>query len=177
MVDAAKNPATIWLRRGLAVVLAAAGLVLALIALGLALLNIAPVREALLDTALKAARSGTVTIEIGGLDGVWPGALRISDLRIGDEEGVWLRLASAELDWRPLALWHGELHITRLDLAGLDLMRLPDAVKPATKNSCCRNCRRCPSRSGSKVSTPAKCSSARRWRARRSTLPRRAMRC
>ncbi|MDO8839058.1 MAG: translocation/assembly module TamB domain-containing protein [Parvibaculum sp.] len=134
MADAAKNPATIWLRRGLAVVLAAGGLVLALIALGLALLNIAPVREALLGAALKAARSGTTTIEIGGLDGVWPGALRLSDLSIGDEEGVWLRLASAELDWRPLALWHGELHITRLDLAGLDLMRLPDAVEAQAGN-------------------------------------------
>ena len=114
------------LRRVFAALLLAAGLVLAGVAAVVGLINIAPVREAVLEAALAAARTGDTEIEIGGIDGVWPGTLRLSDLSIGDAEGVWLTLASAEVDWRPLALWRGELHVTRLDIEGLRLLRVPE---------------------------------------------------
>ncbi|MCF8469993.1 MAG: hypothetical protein K9G30_04360, partial [Parvibaculum sp.] len=101
------------------------GLTLAVIALAIGVLNIPAARKGLLDTVLTMVNDGQVTVEVGRLGGEWPGRLRLRDLAIGDADGVWLRLAKADLDWRPLALWHGELHVTRLDLAGLDVARLP----------------------------------------------------
>ncbi|MCW5725846.1 translocation/assembly module TamB [Parvibaculum sp.] len=114
------------LRRVFAALLLAAGLVLAGVAAVVGLINIAPVREAVLEAALAAARTGDTEIEIGGIDGVWPGTLRLSDLSIGDAAGTWATLASAEIDWRPLALWRGTLHVTRLDIEGLRLLRVPE---------------------------------------------------
>ncbi|PKQ01665.1 MAG: hypothetical protein CVT73_22250, partial [Alphaproteobacteria bacterium HGW-Alphaproteobacteria-12] len=105
------------------------GLTLAGIALVIGVLNIPAARKGLLDTVLTMVNDGQFTVEIGRLGGEWPGRLRLHDLAIGDGDGVWLRLTKAELDWRPLALWRGELHVTRLDLAGLDVERLPGADK------------------------------------------------
>ena len=129
MAAATQNSGWMPVRRALAVLLFALGLGLAAIALGLGLVNIAPLRERLLDAALAAARDGETRIEIGRLGGVWPGRLRLGDIRVSDAEGVWATLESLELDWRPLALWRGEVHVTRLELAGLDVARGPLAAE------------------------------------------------
>lgn len=122
----------VWLRRLFAAVLFAAGLGLAAVALTVGLLNIEPVRRALFEAALEATQADDLTVEIGALEGVWPGALRLRDLTLGDAEGTWARLTAAELDWRPLALWHGEVHITRLSIDGLDVARLPAGEETQT---------------------------------------------
>ncbi|MEQ8268402.1 MAG: translocation/assembly module TamB [Parvibaculum sp.] len=118
-----------WLGRGgrrlLALVFALLGTGLALVVAVVALLNVAPARQWLMETALAAANTGETFVEIGEIGGTWPGELRLGGLRIGDSEGVWLTLESAALDWRPLALWRGELHVTRLEIAGLDVARAP----------------------------------------------------
>lgn len=121
----------VWLRRMLAAALLLAGFLLAAVALTVGLLNIAPLRRALFEAALEATRTDDMIVEIGALDGVWPGELRLRDLTLSDAEGVWLTLASAELDWRPLALWRGEVHITRVAVNGLDVTRLPGGGEEA----------------------------------------------
>lgn len=107
------------------------GLTLAVIALTIGMLNIPAARKGLLDAVLTMVNDGQLTVEIGRLGGEWPGRLRLRDLAIGDADGVWLRVTKADLDWRPLALWRGELHVTRLDLTGLNVERLPGTDKTA----------------------------------------------
>lgn len=111
--------------RAMALVFALAGLALGLVALGAGLLNIAPIRHALLQFALDAVNSGETKIEIGDIGGTWPARLRLEGLTVADAQGTWLRLDEAELDWRPLALWQGQFHATRLDVTGLDVAWLP----------------------------------------------------
>ncbi|MBO6633253.1 translocation/assembly module TamB domain-containing protein [Parvibaculum sp.] len=115
----------------MAFVFVAAGLALALIALGTAALNIAPVRQGLLHYALGLIETGETEVEIGDIDGDWPRRLIIEDLRVSDAEGTWLTLAHAELDWLPLALWGGEVHVTRLDATGLSVTRAPGGTETA----------------------------------------------
>jgi|GEM_PF-1296182 translocation and assembly module TamB len=114
----------------LALVFVVAGLALALIALGMAALNIAPVRQGLLNHALGAVETGETTVEIGDIGGRWPRTLVIEELRVSDAEGPWLTLERAELDWLPLALWGGEVHATRLETEGLTLARVPGGAEP-----------------------------------------------
>lgn len=116
----------------MALVFALAGLALALVALGAGLLNIAPLRHALLEFALDAVNSGETKVEIGDIGGTWPARLRLEGLTIADAQGTWLRLDEAELDWRPLALWQGQFHATRLDVRGLDVARLPEGGEEST---------------------------------------------
>ncbi|GMV63158.1 MAG: hypothetical protein AMXMBFR74_23260 [Parvibaculum sp.] len=116
----------------MALVFMLAGFALALVALGAGLLNIAPLRHALLQIALDAVNSGETKVEIGDIGGAWPARLRLEGLTIADAQGTWLRLDEAELDWRPLALWQGQFHATRLDVTGLDVARLPEGGEEST---------------------------------------------
>lgn len=104
---------------------ALAGLALAAIVLAIAVLNIPAARHGLLQYALAAINTGETRIGIGDIGGTWPGRLRLRDLEIADADGTWLTLASADLDWRPLALWRGEVHVTRFDVAGLEVAGVP----------------------------------------------------
>ncbi|ABS62006.1 protein of unknown function DUF490 [Parvibaculum lavamentivorans DS-1] len=129
------NGAAAWVpalgRIALGAVFAFFGLVLLLIVTVIAVLNISPARQALLDYALEAINTGETLIEIGDIGGTWPGRLRLSDFSISDAEGTWLRLERAELEWRPLALWSGELHVTALDVTGLEVERAPGGEESA----------------------------------------------
>lgn len=116
----------------MAFVFALAGLALGLVALGAGLLNIAPLRHALLQFALDAVNSGGTKVEIGDIGGAWPARLRLEGLTIADAQGTWLRLDEAELDWRPFALWQGQFHATRLDVTRLDVERLPEGGEEST---------------------------------------------
>ncbi|MDZ4382721.1 MAG: translocation/assembly module TamB domain-containing protein [Parvibaculum sp.] len=116
----------------MALAFALAGLALGLVALTAGLLNIAPLRQALLEIALDAVNSGETKIEIGDIGGTWPARLRLKGLTIADAQGTWLRLEEADLDWRPLALWQGQVHATRLDVRGLDIARLPEGGEEST---------------------------------------------
>ncbi len=109
----------------MALAFALIGIALGLIALGIGLLNIAPLRQALLAHVLETVNEGETKVEIGDIGGSWPAELRLEGLAIADAEGTWLTLKEARLDWRPLALWRGEVHVTRLDVTGLDMPRLP----------------------------------------------------
>ncbi|MDO9128061.1 MAG: translocation/assembly module TamB domain-containing protein, partial [Parvibaculum sp.] len=104
---------------------ALAGLALAAIVLAVAVLNIPAARHGLLHYALATVNTGETQIRIGDIGGKWPGQLRLRDLEIADADGTWLTLANADLDWRPLALWRGEVHVTLFEVAGLEVVRVP----------------------------------------------------
>src|SRR3546814_9106006 len=107
----ATAPGLIRLIGGLA--LGFAGLVLSLLVLVLALLQIAPLRQSVLAFALAEINTGETHVSIGDIEGEWPRRLTLSGLEIADGQGVWLSLREARLEWSPLALLKGELHIIR----------------------------------------------------------------
>lgn len=107
-----------------------AGFALALIVLVLTLLQIAPLRQSALAFALAEINTGETHVSIADIEGEWPRRLTLSDLEIADGQGVWLSLREAKLEWSPLALIKGELHILRFDAAGLDVYRTPESGAP-----------------------------------------------
>lgn len=110
----------------LALLFLGAGIVLSLTVLVIAAVNVAPLRHALLEFGLRNIESDEMQIAIGDISGDWPRRLVIEDLRLGDAQGEWLTLARLELDWRPLALWGGEVHVERLASEGLTVLRVPE---------------------------------------------------
>ena len=98
-----------------------------LLALGV-LLNTGPGRH-LTEQAVRGATGGDVNIS--GLSGRFPDALRAATVQVRDAQGVWLSVRDAELDWSPWQLWSGEARITRLTAAGVDVLRLPASNTPA----------------------------------------------
>lgn len=118
----------------LALLFLGAGIALSLTVLVIAALNIAPLRHALLDFGLRNIESEETQIAIGDISGDWPRRLVIEDLRLGDAQGEWLTLARLELDWRPLALWRGEMHVERLASESLTMLRVPEGGAEAAES-------------------------------------------
>ena len=112
-------------RQAGAVLLGLAGLVLLLVALAVALLNIRPVRQSLLDYGLAAAHSAGVMLSVDDVSGEWPSTLVLENVSMRDDKGAWLTLSRASVEWRPLALWSGEVHLVSLRATGLDVARAP----------------------------------------------------
>ncbi len=119
------------LRRAGAVMLGLAGLVLLLVALAIALLNIRPVRQALLDVGLAQANNAGLALSVEDISGNWPSTLILENVSLRDDKGTWLTLPHASIEWRPLALWSGEVHIVALTVTGLDVDRAPESGAPA----------------------------------------------
>ncbi|MGB3810212.1 MAG: translocation/assembly module TamB domain-containing protein [Parvibaculum sp.] len=112
--------------------LGVAGVVIALVALTLLALQVGPLRHAALEFALAQINKGETKVAIGDMSGEWPRRLRLDNLTVSDAQGQWLSLKEAELEWSPLALLRGELHVLRLDAQGLDIPRAPQSSVPAS---------------------------------------------
>ena len=87
------------------------------------------------DTLSGAGR--VVTIE--GFAGALSTQARLTQLTIADAQGVWLTLKDVHLDWSQSALLTGEINITNLSAAEIDIDRLPqgqpDTGLPVAANS------------------------------------------
>jgi translocation and assembly module TamB len=78
--------------------------------------------ERLLEDSLSGAgRDVTIT----GFRGALSGQATLDSLTISDEQGVWLSLTDATLDWRRAALFRGALDVTELSAREIVLARLP----------------------------------------------------
>lgn len=75
--------------------------------------------------ALTTPGEQEATIE--GLEGSIPAAMRLTELRLADKDGIWLRVEAASLDWSPLALLTRRLEIERLAAARIEIARLPQS--------------------------------------------------
>ncbi|GAA3867454.1 translocation/assembly module TamB domain-containing protein [Celeribacter arenosi] len=64
-------------------------------------------------------------IRIEGFRGVLSNEATLDLLTIADEDGVWLTLENAVLDWNRRALLTGRLDVTRLSAQSIELTRLP----------------------------------------------------
>ena len=72
-----------------------------------------------------AAKLSGGTVQLQGLGGSFPGALRLAHAEIRDKDGAWLTIDDVALDWSPLALLGGEAKIDRLTAAHVAVARAP----------------------------------------------------
>jgi translocation and assembly module TamB len=80
-----------------------------------------------------AAKFSGGTIELQGLAGSFPSALRLAHAEIRDKDGTWLTLDDVALDWSPLALFGGEAKIDRLTAAHIAAARMPVSEASSSK--------------------------------------------
>jgi translocation and assembly module TamB len=66
-------------------------------------------------------------VQLTGLAGSFPNHLTLAQLQLRDAGGVWLTATGIELDWTPLAYLDGRLQIDRLQVATVDMERLPQS--------------------------------------------------
>ncbi|HEY0748547.1 MAG TPA: translocation/assembly module TamB domain-containing protein [Steroidobacteraceae bacterium] len=71
------------------------------------------------------ARLTAGDVQLTGLAGSFPSHLYLDQLQLKDQAGVWLTAKRIELDWTPLAYLQGRLQIDRLQVASVDMQRLP----------------------------------------------------
>ena len=69
------------------------------------------------------------TVTIGRVSSSWSLDVTIHDLAIADDDGVWLNVDQAKLDWAAGALFRREFRISGLDVNHMVLERLP-ATQP-----------------------------------------------
>jgi translocation and assembly module TamB len=103
--------------------------------LGVPLLLVALVVGALNTSAGQNFAAGEVAslsgglVNVHGLSGRFPDALRVGRIDVKDRAGIWLSLNGVRLDWSPLALIGGTASIQRLHADSIALPRLP---RPST---------------------------------------------
>jgi len=66
-------------------------------------------------------------VNITGFRGALSSRATMETLTIADDQGVWLTLTDAELDWNRAALFGGRLEINQISAARIDLPRVPDS--------------------------------------------------
>ena len=68
------------------------------------------------------------TIKVTGLEGTFSSRATIEKLTVADDDGIWLTLEKAELDWNRLALLRGNLSVNRLGAERIEITRAPNPV-------------------------------------------------
>jgi translocation and assembly module TamB len=66
-------------------------------------------------------------VQLSGLAGSFPSHLILEELQLRDAAGVWLTAKKIELDWTPWSYLEGRLQIDRLQVASIDMERLPQS--------------------------------------------------
>lgn len=111
-----------WLRLTGVTVGAVLGAVIVLVILALVGAN-TPLGHRLLAAAAAKFSDGEITL--GDIGGRFPDKLAVGTITLRDNDGIWATADGARLDWSPLALLRGDLHVMRLEAARIALQRLP----------------------------------------------------
>lgn len=80
------------------------------------------------------ARLTAGNVLLTGLAGSFPSHLYLEQLQLKDNTGVWLTAKRIQLDWTPLAYLEDRLQIDRLQIASVNMERLPQGGS-STKNA------------------------------------------
>lgn len=80
------------------------------------------------------ARLTSGNLQLSGLAGSLPNHLTLEELKLSDAAGVWLTAKKIELDWTPWAYLEGRLQIDRLQVASVDMQRLPQTSSTTTSH-------------------------------------------
>lgn len=87
--------------------------------------------ESMLERSL-ATEGGRA--EVSGLSGLLPFAVRLEQLRLADDEGVWLEVDRARLDLAPGSLLAGRIDIREIGAERVALHRVPGTAEAATSS-------------------------------------------
>ena len=118
-----------WSRRLLNEFLALLLALLLLLGVGLVLLDSAPGHRWLVNRIAGIETASGLKIEIGRIDGSVFGNSRLKNVRVSDQKGVFLTAPDILLDWAPGAWLGNRLHVDRVEVDRMTLLRLP-ALKP-----------------------------------------------
>jgi translocation and assembly module TamB len=80
------------------------------------------------------ARLTSGNVQLSGLAGSFPSHLTLEELKLSDSAGVWLTARKIELDWTPWSYLEGRLQIDRLQVASIDMERLPQSSSTTTSH-------------------------------------------
>lgn len=72
---------------------------------------------------------------LSGLAGSFPSHLTLEELQLKDAAGVWLTAKKIELDWTPWGYLERRLQIDRLQVASIDMERLPQSSSTTTSHN------------------------------------------
>lgn len=64
-------------------------------------------------------------ITFGAIEGSLLSKGKIGKIGLADRDGEWLTVRDVSFDWRPAKLLLGRLHVRRIDVAGVDVLRTP----------------------------------------------------
>ncbi len=93
-------------------------------------------RGAFLSFVEDKISSPTMQIRINGLEGALSSDVRIAEITVADQEGIYARIKGAHLVWSRLALLRGRLDIDLLEAEAIEIERGPaadGAVDPAAR--------------------------------------------
>ncbi|MEO1203965.1 MAG: hypothetical protein AAFX10_14765, partial [Pseudomonadota bacterium] len=76
----------------------------------------------LISSLASSEESG---VEIGRIEGFVPFDMTVGDVALSDRDGQWLTIDRAALDWAPLALIGGRLHVVSLEAGTVAMLRQP----------------------------------------------------
>jgi translocation and assembly module TamB len=79
-------------------------------------------------------RSGGM-LHVAGLGGHFPADIKLANVSVADQDGVWLTGSNLELRWVPKALFARRLHVVALTADTLEVARAPVAGSPAAKKN------------------------------------------
>ncbi|MEO3414122.1 translocation/assembly module TamB domain-containing protein [Roseovarius sp. CAU 1744] len=71
-------------------------------------------------------------VRIDGFRGVLSSRVSMDRLTVADDDGIWLTLEDAVLDWNRLAVLRGQIEIEQISAARIDVARLPKSDAPAS---------------------------------------------
>jgi len=119
-----------WIRAG-RIVLVVTGCIVALVLI-LALLVNTGVGQRTIASLVEPLSGGRVAVE--GLSGNIPSSLRIQRVELRDDDGPWLVIDNAALDWSPFALLRNRVDVSRFQAERVAVMRLPKEDEESESN-------------------------------------------
>src|ERR1044071_8581686 len=121
-----------WGRRLLNELFALFVALLFIVAVLLVLLDSAPGHRFIVDQIGKLETASGLRIRIGRIDGSIFGKSQLRNVRIADQNGVFLTSPNIKLDWAPGAWLANKLHVDSVTAERVTLIRLPK-LKPSAK--------------------------------------------
>ena len=115
------------LARSLRGLLAILGLLALLAAAALAGLQTRAGKDWLAGAVARAVSDDSITVSIGRIDGRLPFDLSVDAVTVGDADGTWLELERLAVEAEPLALARGVVHLRRLAVDQVRILRAPAA--------------------------------------------------
>ena len=90
-----------------------------------AALQAPPVQRLLAEQIGTLGSSPEARLRIGGIEGFVPFDFEVTDIALGDPDGVWLTVDTARVTWSPTALAGGQLRVDALTAGIVTLHRVP----------------------------------------------------